>query len=228
MLLLSFWAVGSYARAQGPHLATGGLLTRRQLQRLARGAGLDGGGSSSGGAGDSRGGGADGGTSGNAARAAAVPSGPADRTLRRVAAAGSAAAGDLPAGAGGRGGGSGAPDAAADSDGDVGEGPAGFYSRAAAVFVIHWAVLAAVALLVMHVQVATRFLSASCPPLYWFCAQIILRPAAARGGKQGRRKGGEGARPGGRGAPAAALLWGYCLCFMAVGAVMFPNFYPWT
>ncbi|KAF8073221.1 hypothetical protein HT031_000882 [Scenedesmus sp. PABB004] len=48
----------------------------------------------------------------------------------------------------------------------------GFYAPAAAVFVLHWAALTGVCLAVMHIQVATRFLS-SCAPLYWFGATAL-------------------------------------------------------
>jgi hypothetical protein len=75
--------------------------------------------------------------------------------------------------------------------------------------------------------VATRFLSASCPPLYWFAAHLLLyggggsssRAPTAMGGKDGS---------GGAGGAIGALLWGYCWAFASLGAVMFPNFYPWT
>lgn len=81
-----------------------------------------------------------------------------------------------------------------------------FYRPDAAVFVVHWALLAAVCLAVVHIQVSTRFLS-SCAPLYWFAALLMLQ----RGGGVLRW-----------------LLWWYCWAFMGVGAVFFTNFYPWT
>jgi Gpi18-like mannosyltransferase len=83
-----------------------------------------------------------------------------------------------------------------------GRGSAGYCGGEVAVFVFHWAFLAAVAAAVMHVQVATRFLS-TCPPLYWYMAHAWQR---------GR----------------ARWLWAYCFAYMAAGAVLFPNFYPWT
>ena len=79
-------------------------------------------------------------------------------------------------------------------------------SREAAPLVYHWALMTAVALLAMHVNVATRFLSA-CPPLYWHTAQVV-------------RRGGGGA--------AARLVWLWCFAYIALGCLMFPNFYPWT
>lgn len=80
-------------------------------------------------------------------------------------------------------------------------GGAGYFADEAAVFVFQWAAMAA---LVMHVQVATRFLS-SCPCLYWYGAHLCRRSGRWR-----------------------LLIWGYCLCYMLLGALMFTNFYPWT
>jgi phosphatidylinositol glycan class V len=77
-------------------------------------------------------------------------------------------------------------------------------SGEAAPLVYHWALMTAVALLAMHVNVATRFLSA-CPPLYWHAAQLLA---------------GGGAR--------ARLLWLWCFAYIALGCLLFPNFYPWT
>ena len=77
-------------------------------------------------------------------------------------------------------------------------------STQAAPLVYHWALMTAVALLAMHVNVATRFLSA-CPPLYWHAAAV-----AARGGARAR------------------ALWLWCLAYIALGCLLFPNFYPWT
>eukprot|EP00878_Enallax_costatus_P033564 GHUV01037079.1.p1 GENE.GHUV01037079.1~~GHUV01037079.1.p1 ORF type:complete len:252 (-),score=73.68 GHUV01037079.1:109-864(-) len=81
----------------------------------------------------------------------------------------------------------------------------GYYSPDTAVFVIHWLFLTLVCLAVMHIQVATRFLS-SCVPLYWFAALLI------------RHRSGW----------LSWLLWLYCFAFMGLGAVYFTNFYPWT
>jgi hypothetical protein len=142
-------------------------------------------------------------------------------------------------GGGGGGGGAAAVGAAGAGGGAGGGAGAGVRGPAVAVFVVHWAALCLVAALVMHVQVATRFLSASCPPLYWFAAELLLRPSGGGpgGAGSGRAGGGGAGDPGGgrrgaggtkRAGPAAPWLWGYCLGYMAAGAVMFPNFYPWT
>lgn len=77
------------------------------------------------------------------------------------------------------------------------------FPSAAAVYIAHWGFLAAFALLFMHVQVATRLLS-TCPPLYWFAAQLCRDQRRAR------------------------LVWMYWLTFCVLGYVLFPRFYPWT
>ena len=78
-------------------------------------------------------------------------------------------------------------------------------SVAARPHVALWALLAVAAALLMHVQVATRLLSA-CPALYWYLAHLT----------------GSGPRWPGR------LVWVWSLGYAAVGTVLFVNFYPWT
>ncbi len=77
----------------------------------------------------------------------------------------------------------------------------GLFAPEVAPFVFHWALLASAALLVMNVQVATRFLS-SCPALYWFADSL-----------RGR-----------------ARFWAHAffLTYALGGSVAFANFYPWT
>lgn len=77
-------------------------------------------------------------------------------------------------------------------------------SSEAAPLVYHWALMTAVALLAMHVNVATRFLSA-CPPLYWHAAEVV-----AGGGRRAR------------------AVWAWCFAYIVLGCLLFPNFYPWT
>jgi hypothetical protein len=80
----------------------------------------------------------------------------------------------------------------------------GFLSTRVLPHVALWAALAVPAVLVMHVQVATRFLSA-CPALYWYAAHVGgTRPAAGR------------------------LLWAWFLLYALCGTVLFVNFFPWT
>ncbi|CAN0910353.1 GPI mannosyltransferase 2 [Linum grandiflorum] len=72
---------------------------------------------------------------------------------------------------------------------------------------LHLAFMAVTAFFVMHVQVATRFLSSS-PPLYWFLSSRMLTPAAGK--KFGH------------------LVWGYCIAYILLGSLLFSNFYPFT
>jgi phosphatidylinositol glycan class V len=78
------------------------------------------------------------------------------------------------------------------------------HSQQAAPLMYHWALMTAVAMLAMHVNVATRFLSA-CPPLYWAAAEW-----AASAGVRAR------------------LLWFWCFAYIVLGCLLFPNSYPWT
>ncbi|RDX68279.1 GPI mannosyltransferase 2, partial [Mucuna pruriens] len=52
----------------------------------------------------------------------------------------------------------------------------GYLSASVLPFVLHLGFMACTAFFVMHVQVSTRFLSAS-PPLYWFASYIMAYPA---------------------------------------------------
>ncbi|OWM69262.1 hypothetical protein CDL15_Pgr025449 [Punica granatum] len=62
----------------------------------------------------------------------------------------------------------------------------------------------ATAFFVMHVQVATRFLSASAP-LYWFAAYLMVSP------------GGSG-----------YTIWAYSGAYILLGSLLFSNFFPFT
>uniref|UniRef100_A0A8R7PK12 GPI mannosyltransferase 2 n=1 Tax=Triticum urartu TaxID=4572 RepID=A0A8R7PK12_TRIUA len=76
-------------------------------------------------------------------------------------------------------------------------------------FILHLTFMTFTAFFVMHVQVSTRFLSAS-PPIYWAASRIL---APARGGSCKR--------------------WGYFVivyfvAYILLGSLLFPNFYPFT
>ncbi|KAG9155695.1 hypothetical protein Leryth_003972 [Lithospermum erythrorhizon] len=74
-------------------------------------------------------------------------------------------------------------------------------------FVVHLVFMTATAFFVMHVQVATRFLSAS-PPLYWFASYIMGHTST------GKRWG--------------YIIWMYCASYIFLGSLLFSNFYPFT
>ena len=75
-------------------------------------------------------------------------------------------------------------------------------------FMFQWCVMALAAAAVMHVQVATRFLSVS-PAVYWYLARVGANEGA--GTRKMRR-----------------IVSTYCVVFGLVGTLMFPTFYPWT
>ncbi|KAM6545564.1 hypothetical protein CsatB_026300 [Cannabis sativa] len=82
----------------------------------------------------------------------------------------------------------------------------GYLSVFVLPFILHLGFLAATAFFVMHVQVATRFLSSS-PPLYWFAAHIMKSLDNRRWGY---------------------LIWAYSASYILLGSLLFSNFYPFT
>ncbi|XP_033133762.1 GPI mannosyltransferase 2 isoform X2 [Brassica rapa] len=82
----------------------------------------------------------------------------------------------------------------------------GYFSADVFPFVVHLGLMAATAFFIMHVQVATRFLSAS-PPLYWFASHLIASPKHSKWGY---------------------LMWSYCAAYILLGSLLFSNFYPFT
>ncbi|CAH8389108.1 unnamed protein product [Eruca vesicaria subsp. sativa] len=82
----------------------------------------------------------------------------------------------------------------------------GYFSADVFPFVVHLGLMAATAFFIMHVQVATRFLSAS-PPLYWFASHLIASPKHSKWGY---------------------LIWSYCAAYILLGTLLFSNFYPFT
>eukprot|EP00262_Sarcandra_glabra_P015600 TRINITY_DN4852_c1_g1_i1.p1 TRINITY_DN4852_c1_g1~~TRINITY_DN4852_c1_g1_i1.p1 ORF type:complete len:269 (+),score=35.15 TRINITY_DN4852_c1_g1_i1:53-808(+) len=83
----------------------------------------------------------------------------------------------------------------------------GYASILVLPFVLHLGFMSTVAFFVMHVQVATRFLSAS-PPLYWSASYLIVSPST------GRRWG--------------YLIYTYFAAYILLGSLLFSNFYPFT
>lgn len=79
----------------------------------------------------------------------------------------------------------------------------GFYSPAAVCFLVQLAAMVFVATCIMHVQVATRFLSVS-PPIYWYAAHAMKDLRIGR------------------------IIWTYYLSFLGLGSLLFVNFYPFT
>ncbi|CAA0193023.1 putative GPI mannosyltransferase 2 [Arabidopsis thaliana] len=82
----------------------------------------------------------------------------------------------------------------------------GYFSADVFPFIVHLSFMATTALFIMHVQVATRFLSAS-PPLYWFASSLIGSPKHSKWGY---------------------LIWSYCAAYILLGTLLFSNFYPFT
>ncbi|GLT39460.1 hypothetical protein SLA2020_136490 [Shorea laevis] len=86
-------------------------------------------------------------------------------------------------------------------------GKSGFLSACVLPFIVHLGIMAATAFFVMHVQVATRFLSAS-PPLYWFASYVMVSPNTSK--KWGY------------------MIWAYSAAYILLGGLLFSNFYPFT
>ncbi|CAN6902261.1 unnamed protein product [Brassica oleracea] len=82
----------------------------------------------------------------------------------------------------------------------------GYFSADVFPFVVHLGLMTATAFFIMHVQVATRFLSAS-PSLYWFASHLIASPK--------HRKW-------------EYLICSYCAAYILLGTLLFSNFYPFT
>jgi len=87
-------------------------------------------------------------------------------------------------------------------------------------YVLYWVGLVAVGVVLMHVQVVTRFVAGS-PALYWFLAQLW---AEARVSETELRR--SGART--CACDARSLALGYALGYTLVGATLFSCFYNWT
>ncbi|KAE8670506.1 Transferase, putative isoform 2 [Hibiscus syriacus] len=83
----------------------------------------------------------------------------------------------------------------------------GYTSAFILPFILHVGFMVATSFFVMHVQVATRFLSAS-PSLYWFASLVMTSPNTSK--KWGY------------------MIWTYCVAYILLGSLLFSNFYPFT
>jgi phosphatidylinositol glycan class V len=93
-------------------------------------------------------------------------------------------------------------------------------------YLFKWAVMSAVALLAMHVQVTTRFLSVT-PGVYWFLAKKGFAEAERERLFARTKKSAAGHEKKTR------TFWRrgvttYSTSFFLLGALLFPTFYPWT
>jgi GPI mannosyltransferase 2 len=82
-------------------------------------------------------------------------------------------------------------------------------AESAAPFVYHLTLMSVASLFFMHVNVATRFLSAS-PVVYWY--------SAAHMHSYGKSTWSW----------VCFAFWAWALGFIGLGCLLFPNFYPWT
>ena len=113
----------------------------------------------------------------------------------------------------------------------------GFLGNARALpFVYHWALLLAIALTVLHVQVTTRFMSA-CAPLYWFAAAVSFRRAVPvpTAGTKAATTVSAAASAAGTGVAAEVVITPVgravvvvSLAYAVIGTCLFCTFMPWT
>lgn len=90
--------------------------------------------------------------------------------------------------------------------------------------------MTAIAALVMHVNVATRFLS-SCPALYWFAAVRLTQGRGDDVVSSIDRSTGQGSRNDNEKRAvqwACDWIWLWAIISGVLGCILFPNFFPWT
>ncbi|XP_022718379.1 GPI mannosyltransferase 2-like isoform X1 [Durio zibethinus] len=83
----------------------------------------------------------------------------------------------------------------------------GYTSASILPYILHLSFMVATAFFVMHVQVATRLLSAS-PSLYWFASLLMYYPSISK--------------------RCGYMIWAYCSAYILLGSLLFSNFYPFT
>lgn len=92
-------------------------------------------------------------------------------------------------------------------------------------YLFKWAVMSAVALLAMHVQVTTRFLSVT-PGVYWFLAKKGFAEAETE--RRARTKKSAAGHEKKKKTFWRRGVTTYSTSFFLLGALLFPTFYPWT
>jgi len=92
-----------------------------------------------------------------------------------------------------------------------------FLRDAVAPYIFHLCGMTAIALFVMHVNVATRFLSSS-PALYWGAA-VLLKKTQLRIHTRHHRIVS---------CVSSNWIWLWAMVSALLGCLLFPNFFPWT
>jgi len=91
-----------------------------------------------------------------------------------------------------------------------------FLSNAVAPYIYHLSGMTALALFMMHVNVATRFLSSS-PALYWGAAVLLKKAQTHNRHTHGIFS-----------CVASNWIWLWAMVSAVLGCLLFPNFFPWT
>ncbi|KAL5007597.1 hypothetical protein ScPMuIL_016403 [Solemya velum] len=109
----------------------------------------------------------------------------------------------------------------------------GYIRPAVCPYVVHMMFLTLFGWLFMHIQVLTRMLTSSCPPIYWFAAHVIARGTSKHSYQKHKRNIDT--------PPIISyildwdkldykpkLIFIYFLSYMIIGTFAFSNFLPWT